>query len=254
MNCEQFHEFIHAYLDGELDLKTSVEIEKHIAACGGCSAAYEKLRALETALKNDELRYEAPRAVRLQVMSALRKSEAKKEPWRFFSWNVVTAGALAAAAAFVLLLFMTDRMAPRGTNRLVQELTSSHIRSLMAMHIIDVASSDQHTVKPWFNGKLDFSPSVKDLAQEGFPLTGGRLDFIAKRPVAAAVFSRRKHVINLFMWPTTDQPEPEKIISNQNGYNLVHWVQGGLSFWAVSDLNKSELDEFAKDYQSANGG
>jgi anti-sigma factor RsiW len=255
MNCEQFHDFVHAYLDGELDLMTSIEIEKHILACRECSETYQKQRALNALLSNAAMRFQPAQSAKMRVLEAIRASEEPEKQqrrWRFLSWNVFTAGTLATAALFVLLLVLTNHVPSRSTHRLVHELTSSHIRSLMAMHIIDVASSDQHTVKPWFNGKLDFSPPVRDLASEGFPLTGGRLDFIGDRPVAATVYTHRKHIINLFMWPLDNSSEAATSIRDQNGYNLVHWVDGGTSFWAVSDLNEGELQQFAKDYQSSN--
>jgi anti-sigma factor RsiW len=128
---------------------------------------------------------------------------------------------------------------------LAEEAVSSHIRSLMANHLADVASTDQHTVKPWFNGKLDFSPPVKDLAEEGFPLTGGRLDYLEGRPVAGLLHRRNRHIINLFVWPSSrsgSRPEAFSI----KGYNVVHWTESGMTFWAVSDLNRKELDQFAQ--------
>src|SRR5262249_46458652 len=129
---------------------------------------------------------------------------------------------------------------------LTQELVANHVRSqMLPTHRFDVASSDPHTVKPWFAGKLDFSPPVKDLVDQGFPLVGGRLEYLHDRPVAALVYQRRQHSINLFIWPSTSVPEtPMKVVSRQ-GYHLLHWTQSGMTHWAVSDLNAHELQEFA---------
>jgi anti-sigma factor RsiW len=132
---------------------------------------------------------------------------------------------------------------------LVGEVLSSHVRSLMANHLTDVVSTDLHTVKPWFNGRLDFSPTVKDFEEEGFPLIGGRLDYIDKRPVAALVFRHRQHLINLFTWPT-DRGKEEKVQRlSQQGYSVFHWTKAGMEYWVVSDLNTEELQELVRLYQ-----
>ena len=138
------------------------------------------------------------------------------------------------------------RLGSSAHDLLVREIVSSHVRSLMATHLTDVASSDQHTVKPWFKGQLDFSPPVKDLSKEGFKLVGGRLDYIGDRPVAALVYQRRKHFINLFIWPASTGSVADPTVFSRQGYNLIHWTEDGLTYWAVSDLNEKELEEFVQ--------
>jgi anti-sigma factor RsiW len=147
---------------------------------------------------------------------------------------------------FGVLLWTMVFPRSRNENLLAQEVVSSHIRSMMLNHLVDVPSSDQHTVKPWFNGKLDFAPDVKDFADQGFPLVGGRLDYIDNRTVAALIYQRRKHAINLFIWPAPEvNNQPAQQLS-VNGYNIIHWTRSGTRYWAVSDVNSADLSEFAK--------
>jgi len=164
----------------------------------------------------------------------------------FFKFAFLILNSAAAVCLALLLSFTFTR--PSAQPQLAQEIVSSHIRSLMANHEMDVASSDQHTVKPWFDGRLDFSPPVKDLAAQGFPLIGGRLDYLNNRAVAALVFHRAKHVINLFIWPTNEGDSEAAARPPINGYHLICWSQGGMTFWAVSDLNEKELMEFTRDF------
>ncbi len=158
---------------------------------------------------------------------------------------------MSGAFAVCLALLFTLFNHPSPEQQLAGEIVSGHIRSMMANHVMDVVSTDQHTVKPWFNGKLDFSPPVKDLASQEFPLVGGRLDYIGGQSVAALVFQRHKHVINLFIWPGKAADSTPKKFAAQQGYHLIHWADGGMNFWAVSDLNETELMEFAQDFRAS---
>src|SRR5439155_24132787 len=161
--------------------------------------------------------------------------------WQWFKWGIPIAG-----TALIAFLLATSFIRASTDERLAQEVTANHVRSLMATHLTDVTSSDQRTVKPWFDGKIDFSPPVKDLAAQGFPLVGGRLDYLQNRPVAALIYQRHKHLINLFVWPATRNSSRTKKLVVRQGYNLIHWNESGMTFWAVSDLNPVELREFVE--------
>jgi anti-sigma factor RsiW len=248
MNCQEAKPLIGPYADGELEAAGIPELEKHIHGCSACAVEWRNLQNLKTALKQDALYFPAPTELRRRIKAELPSPRRALPPRPVWNWNwltMATSGAFAVCLA-LLLLVTQNRLSPE--QQLAQEVVSSHVRSLMASHVTDVASTDQHTVKPWFNGKLDFSPPVKDLAAEGYPLTGGRLDYLGRRSVAALVFQRHKHVINLFVWPASEADVKPAAIKPSQGYNLIHWSKGGMAFWAVSDLNQKELMEFAQDF------
>jgi anti-sigma factor RsiW len=246
LSCQQTRELIHGYIDGELDLVKSIEIEKHLSDCEPCTQTYKGRRRLQSMVSDNALRFEPPASLEKRLRSALRR-ESKAEPksltlrWR---WVLATASLFAAVITIWAIAAILSRPSPDEV--LAQEIVSSHVRSLMADHLTDVPSSDQHTVKPWFNGRLDFSPTVKDLSQQGFSLTGGRLDYIGNRPVAALVYQRRQHSINLFVWPSREAPATSEKASERQGYNLIRWSDGGMTYWAVSDLNLAELQQFVQ--------
>jgi anti-sigma factor RsiW len=249
MSCgEPASRLLEAYLDGELDLVRSLEMERHLSECELCSAALRRQRALRSALGDGSLYYEAPKGLEDRVRRELRKAskDSKSDALGGWRWRAVAAS-LPVIAALAWALVAIPR-APSDDERVNQEVVSAHVRSLMAAHLTDVASSDRHTVKPWFNGKLDFSPEVKDLAADGYPLVGGRLDYIGGRGVAALVYERGKHPINVFIWP-----EPEARggdgESSIRGYNVIRWRRSAMRYWAVSDLNLPELRELARDLQ-----
>jgi len=246
MNCQQARLLIDAYADGELGASEIVEIERHFQQCPGCDLAWRNLRGLRSAIKQDALFFAAPTELRQRVKAGLRSAVEPASLWRPRIWNWLTGatGACLAAALAMALILPSERQ------RLSREIVSSHIRSLMAEHLVDVASGDQHAVKPWFNGKLDFSPPVKDLKPRGFPLVGGRLDYLGGRSVSALVFQRQKHIINLFIWPATEKESSPAALVAEKGYSAIHWSDGGMAFWAVSDLNQKELMEFARDYDA----
>lgn len=247
MNCHETQELIDAYGDGELEAGQSIEIKRHLRDCSVCLPLHEEQRALASSLR--AVRFEAPPALRDQVLDSLRAAESRARIIPFYPKPRAAIWAIAAVAligAFLAGVFLSPRSGDEH-DLLSQEIVASHVRSMMANHLADVVSTDQHTVKPWFDGKLDFSPSVVDLAPEGFPLIGGRLDYLHRQSVAALVYGHGKHIINLFVWPSA-QPPPNSApgaATTHDGYHLIGWTEKGLNYWAVSDLNATELRAFA---------
>ena len=196
------------------------------------------------------LYFDAPMGLEKPVSSAVRQASKNESPrwrWRWdMNWAWPRILAPLAGAALVILIAMPIIMRTSTEDRVTQEIVSGHVRSLMARHLTDVASSDQHTVKPWFNGKLPFSPPVTDLTAQGFPLFGGRLDYMENHPVAALVYQRRQHFINLFIWPSIRSSSTSEDFRTQQGYNAIHWSQGGMEYWAVSDVNRGDLRNFGQ--------
>src|SRR5438067_10263 len=246
MNCQESKGQLQAYLDGELDLTGSLETEKHLGECSACTQAYGSLRLLQQSLRNDSLRFQPPVDLEKRVRSALRHESGSRV--QTFSWRWLIPALTAAALAIVFAGYLLTRTP--ADDFVSSEIVSSHVRSLMTnSHLIDVPSEDPHSVKPWFDGKLDFSPPVKDLTAQGFTLIGGRLDYIANRPVAVLIYQRRKHVINLFVWPVANG-DIKPAAQVRQGYNLIHWTRSGMRFWAVSDLNLAELQQLAEELQA----
>lgn len=194
--------------------------------------------------------YEAPQNLRDKISAALGQAiPPVKQHWAHHwlerrRWpGMGVAFACGAALGIAVTLFHGE---PDLQNRIASQAIGGHVRSLMAAHLSDVASTDRHTVKPWFSGKLDYSPPVKDLAKEGFPLLGGRLDYMDERPVAALVYRHRLHTINVFVWPARDKPLPSTGSMSKNGFNVTSWQDDGMQYWAVSDLNTADLKRFAE--------
>jgi anti-sigma factor RsiW len=245
VNCQETQTLIHGYVDGELDLIKSLEIEQHFQECPACALAHTSLQSVRAAIQGSSLYFQTPPGLAERVQSSVRRAThaeraPRMRPWRLLA--VAASLALIMAAGWGLVRVLPARSAEE---LLTEELVSNHVRSqMLPSHRFDVASSDPHTVKPWFEGKLDFSPSVKDLAGQGFPLIGGRLDYLHDRPVAALVYQRRKHSINLFIWPSAPGSGTATRMVARRGYHLFQWTESGMTFWAVSDLNTRELQEF----------
>jgi anti-sigma factor RsiW len=244
MNCHDAQSVMHGYLDGELDPSVSLQYEQHIGECPACSKALAEQQAMQTTMKADSFYFKAPANLRDRLRASLRK-QSSASPVRF-PWRWVAAAACVALCIGLGFGLARFTFAPSSHERLTLEVASAHIRSLQAEHLVDKASSDQHQVKPWFSGKLDFSPPTPDLEKEGFILRGGRLDYLNGRNVAALVYERREHRINVFVWPSSGTESGDLQQETRHGYHLVHWSSAGMNYWLVSDLNPTELNELAQ--------
>ncbi|HUL40451.1 MAG TPA: anti-sigma factor [Burkholderiales bacterium] len=245
MNCDETRYLIHGHLDKEIDLVRAVEIEKHLEDCAECKALYSQGTAMRSAIRERASYYAEPKYLEARIRAALPKPRKKTIVFGQPGLGWLRFAASMAFAAVITWGVALHFNAANQEQRLTDEIISGHVRSLMGDHLADVASSDQHTVKPWFNGKLDFSPEVLDLTAQDFPLVGGRLDYINDRPVAALVYRHRKHYINLFVWPVESGENSVARSESERGYSLIHWRNSGMQFWAVSDLNATELMQFA---------
>lgn len=229
-----------AYVDDELDLVHNLEVEQHLSECGACASALERQRAVTRAVAEHAPYYAAPAELRRRVGFDSRE-QSKPSSWRFGRWLALAAAGLAAMA---VIWRVAPSPFPPASEAIESQVVAGHVRSLLANHLMDVPSSDHHTVKPWFTGRLNFAPEVLDLSGKGFTLTGGRLDYLNGRTVAALVYQRRLHTINLFTWPSQSGDQPVQR-STRDGFHVVHWRRGGIEWWAVSDLNADELAEMA---------
>jgi anti-sigma factor RsiW len=248
VDCNEVRTLVHASFDGELDLVREMDLQAHVESCPACARTYERLRALRGALQRADLYVRAPDTLKQRVRAAVAAEHAaapRVVRYRFPRLSSAAWGTFAAAAAIILVATAVWllRSRPSESDLLAQEIVASHIRSLLPGHLTDVLSSDQHTVKPWFAGRVDFSPPVVDFAAQGFPLVGGRLDYVGGRTVAALVYRRRQHVVNLFIWPFSQQ---STIRTAVHGYNVERWSHAGMSYSLVSDLNPTELQQFAQ--------
>ena len=265
MNCDEATKLMDGYLDGELGAITNQAVEQHLRECHNCDQAYKTHGSLIRAIGNATPYFKAPIELRERIQSSLRE-ETTQEPVRngvrgaqvmfnkrrpqspfipsAIPWNWLGLAAALILAATIIFNVVPRLQRPGADQFLATQLIASHVRSLMANHLTDVASSDQHTVKPWLDTKLDFAPPVVDLSEKGFPLVGGRLDYLDNRPVAALIFQRRKHFINLFVWPAAADAARSTRTMTREGYQLLHWKDSDFNYWAVSDVNDKELQEF----------
>ena len=250
MDCNQARQLLPAHADRELTVTESIEVERHLNECAACQAEYARQTALSAAVKQHAAYHSGPGHLQHRILAGLPRGGAAagdrqpRQRWQWPHLNWPQAGA-ALASMFALVWSVGLYVAlPSASDRLAEDVLASHVRSLMGNHIADVASSDQHTVKPWFNGKLDFSPAVGDFAAQGFPLIGGRLDYVNQRPVAVLVYQHRKHFINVYVWPDATGDEATTRVQSRQGYQMLRWSERGMTYWAVSDLNQDELAQF----------
>ncbi|MBS1246203.1 MAG: zinc-finger family protein [Proteobacteria bacterium] len=250
MDCQRVLSLMDGYHDHELDLTTQLAVEQHLANCPACHAISQRQQALSAALAAQARYHRAPPALAAGVQSALDKIDAAsgtnlRQIPRWLS--------LAASVAFAALVGSGVTYWLTGSSQeelLTQEVIASHVRAQMvAGRLTDVSSSDSHTVKPWFNGKLDFAPPVLDLTTQGFALVGGRLEYLANRPVAALVYRHRQHLIHLYVWPATDRPNIAPHALTRQGYQVIYWSDATMHYWAISDLNADALTSFSQRIQ-----
>jgi len=248
MNCEEANILLHALIDGELDAGNAREVETHITICPNCAAQLQRFQELHKAMMSASLRFTAPKRLLARIEGTLPVARAARASRRSVIKSFAlgaTASALAASGLLVVVMRTDDQ------RNILGEVVSAHLRSLQAQHLTDVLSTDQHTVKPWFNGRLDVAPPVVDLTAQGFTLLGGRLDYVDAKPVAAIVYRRRVHIINLFCAPAPGQANRGAVMESLQGFNVRHWRENGINLWAVSDIGADELAEFGEKFEAA---
>jgi len=244
MTNEEASAMLHAYVDGELEPSKCVELEAHLAANPAARAACERLRGLSAAIRENADYHPAPAALLTPLLGELHGPAAGPAP-RPSIWRLLPGtGVAIAATALLTWTIATDYVRPGETERLTQEMLSSHVRATLGQHSFDVASSDQHTVKPWLSSRLNYSPPVIDLSAQGFELRGARLDYVGGQPVAVLVYQRRHHIIDAYVRPARG---PEAAVSlTRDGFNIQSFARDGMEFWLVSDLNRNELSDLAR--------
>jgi anti-sigma factor RsiW len=245
MNCAEIHPLLHAYVDNELDLVHTLDVQRHLETCFACKEQKNSLDAMRSSLRDSNLAFRAPASLRNQVRQMIGASGGEGPSRAGISSALLWKWLAFGSMAFAVLTILLRPMGNPGSPLLADEAVSAHVRSLMADHLMDVASTDQHTVKPWFDGKLDFAPDVKDFAAQGFPLVGGRLDYLNGRAVAALIYRRNKHPINVFVWPVGNASQITPKTEIIRGYSVIDQDVNGLHYCLVSDLNGKELGDLA---------
>ena len=242
---------IHAYVDGELDPANALEVERRLAADPALAAERDRVAALRTALSRHFPRERAPASLRARVEAIARPRKVERPSWRALAASVALAALVGSSATYVALGPSETALTKREASPTQVAVLDAHIRAMMAPQAFDVASSDQHTVKPWFNGRLAEAPRVLDLAKDDFPLAGGRVDVVDRAPAATLVYRHRKHLISLVEVPAHGQADATPVRHTRDGYNIVRWTDGGVTYWAVSDIGAGDLETFVQKFRTA---
>ncbi len=242
MDCNETKWLLDAYFDGELELTRQLDMEAHLATCSMCKKAAEAAINFSYSVRMNIPVYKAPPELRATIRAALRKESGSQLGWVSQFWRPLagTAGILVLGFSFAWAWIVDSHDKDR---ELIAEAISDHSLSLLAAHLLDVTSSDQHTIKPWVTGKLDYSPPVADLSEAGYGLVGGRIDLLENRPVAAIVYQYQGHFINVFVWPAASHAIDFEVQSHQ-GYSLCGWNKGGLNYLIISELSQAEMEKF----------
>jgi anti-sigma factor (TIGR02949 family) len=246
MSCDFPGTLLHAYLDGELDAVRAAEFERHLEDCRECTTTLGAIESLRSSFQRAQLYETAPPELRSKIRRELKSPATGSRGSAVAAWRWLAVAAAILVVTGVAWFSLPRFRATRPESVTAAEVIDAHIRSLQPGHLTDVASTDQHTVKPWFDGKLDFVPPVHDFVDEGFPLLGGRLDVLGERNVAALVYGRRKHFVNVFVWPTKEPDTPIHPPGSRQGYHWVHWRHQGMEFCAVSDTSEQDLHDLAE--------
>jgi anti-sigma factor RsiW len=245
VRCTDAQTLIESYVDGELDVVHTVEIEQHLGDCRICSPIHQDTLELRSRIREEVpyFRASADLQQRIRAIAREKNAETNRSVVPLWAWS----GAIAAVVLFAVITVGLVRRASESSREqmITQEIVADHLRSLMANHLTDIASTDQHNVKPWFNGKLDFAPPVNDFTAEGFPLVGGRVDYLDGRPVAALVYQRRLHPINLFVWAAAEKYAEKATLQTRQGYSILLWARDGMTYCAISDLTADEMRTFS---------
>jgi anti-sigma factor RsiW len=243
---------VHAYMDGELDPANALALETRMATDAALAAECERVDALQRLIRQRLPREAPPPGLRARIEASVGMRRPRAQPsWRALAASIALTAMVASGATSIVLAPPSLVLAPERTDTVREAVVAGHIRSLMAPQPFDVASSDKHTVKPWFNGKIPEAPRVVDLARDDFPLAGGRLDVVGHTPAPTLVYRHRKHLISLTAVPSAGQATTAPVLRTVGGYNVLDWTEDGIAYWAISDMASSDLDKFAKLFRAA---